>query len=122
MSAERKKLELQLDNLIRRIVNKRDKDCVLCGDRNLLGVSHFVKRDKKAYRWDLRNCHLMCGKCHEEWEKNENEKYYEYMVYHYGPDVPIDLHRGSRHPVKISEEELKIMKIELELQMEQIDD
>ena len=118
MSAERKKLETQLDNLVRRIVVKRDKCCVICGSHTLLGVSHFVKRSPRAFRWDLLNLHLMCQKCHGEWERNENEKYYEWMVYTYGVHMPLDLHRGSKHPHKWTIEELKTMKVDLELQME----
>ena len=121
MSKERQKLVAQLDSLVSSIVRKRDKCCVICGSYESLSVSHFVKRTPKLFRWDLRNCHLMCHKCHEEWELNENTKYLQWMIYTYGANMPLDLHRESRTPHKWTTEELKIMKIDLELQQENLE-
>ena len=119
MSIERKNLETQLDNLVRTIVNKRDNGrCVLCGDNYAVGVSHFIKRNKSAVRWTLINCHLMCQRCHGEWERNENEKYYEFMVYKYSANTVISLNRETRHPEKFTIDDLKIKKLDLQLQME----
>ncbi len=100
MSTERKKLEAQLDNIVRYIVNKRDKCCVLCGSGYNTAPSHFIKRGKKFARWDLRLVHLMCNECHGKWERNESEKYAEFMVYKYGVNFGIDSNRESRHPHK----------------------
>lgn len=118
MSAERKKLEQQLDNLVRAIVRKRDKCCVLCGPQGMeCDPSHYIPREKRLYRWDLKNVHLMCIPCHRAWHDHQ-KGYHEFMVYKYGGNEVVTMHRKSKKSYKWPIEALEVLKHELELQLE----
>jgi hypothetical protein len=118
MSKERQKLVAQLDNIVSFIVRKRDKRCVLCGSDYNTAPSHFIKRGRKFARWNLDLVHLMCNECHTAWEENKSDKYAEFMVYKYDANFVLTSHKESRYPHKYTIEDLKAIKIEMELQME----
>lgn len=57
------RLILENDDLVRKIIRKRDKQCVTCGTTKNLQVGHLIKRGKKSVRWDLTNCNAQCASC-----------------------------------------------------------
>jgi 5-methylcytosine-specific restriction endonuclease McrA len=67
-----KQIEVKLDDLVRKIVRKRDCPngvwfhCFVCRQRTFLlaaQVMHFVTRSNRGLRWDLINCNLGCRTC-----------------------------------------------------------
>ena len=79
-------LTRKLDIDVRKLVMKRDKACILCGDTNNLEASHYIGRANYGVRWDLRNVHMMCRSCHRDYHDN-NPKYQYYMANKYGDDI-----------------------------------
>ena len=72
---KRKTLIKRLDDLVRKIVRKRDRDrCCWCG-KAVRGrdsqVSHVIRRRLYFARWDLNNVKLLCGHCHALWHDNQ---------------------------------------------------
>ena len=53
----------KLDSLLRKVVHNNESKCYVCG-RNGTDVAHLFVRNKLATRWDTRNCHLLCRRCH----------------------------------------------------------
>lgn len=75
----RKSKVKELDELVKKIVRKRDENrCQWCG-KYVTGsnchVSHVIPRSKGyALRWDLQNLKVLCYHCHiNVWHKNPIE-------------------------------------------------
>jgi len=55
-----------LDGLARKAVYERDGgSCYICGGMGH-DAAHLFVRNKLRTRWDLRNIHTLCRKCHSE--------------------------------------------------------
>lgn len=63
---KKQKLIKKLDELVSKIVRKRDTRCLLCGSTENLQVHHYIvtKGHSTKYRWDLRNLITLCYPCH----------------------------------------------------------
>ena len=70
---------------------ERDGKCILCGDTNSLEASHYIGRRNYGVRWDLRNVHAMCKKCHREYHNN-NPAYADYLAETYGKNIFVHLY------------------------------
>lgn len=77
-------------------------ECFTCGIKmqaKFLEVGHFVKRQHKAVRWNLKNCHLQCFYC--------NRDYGNVVVYadkinkKYGAGTAESLIAESKKPFKL---------------------
>lgn len=62
----RKGIVKKLDKIVSEYVRLRDKQCVLCGNREALGAGHIFSRKAYSTRWDIRkdgNVHCQCWPC-----------------------------------------------------------
>lgn len=100
-----------LDAEVRRIVKKRDKVCVTCGDSApcLLEVSHFISRRYLNTRFDLSNCNLQCRNCHKKFHLGQSRKYHTYMIARYGREVLGKLYETRLSMAKPSAAELRTL-------------
>jgi len=115
----RKGIIKKLDDLIRdHLKETREKYCVVCGKsmdwfhpQNCpfgLQVSHYISRDYKALRWDLKNVEPMCIGCNYRHDKNP-APYTLYMIEKYGTERIEYLNekrqkeRASPKPIKVFE-------------------
>ena len=81
MKTERQKLVKKLDDIVSKIVRKRDGICICCGTDKKLTCSHYWNRDKKGTRWDLDNCDSACWPCHKyRLEGRKNGWYKDFML------------------------------------------
>ena len=102
----RRWLVAELDRLVSLFVRGRDRRCVTCGSRRNLQCSHFYSRRHLGVRFDLRNCHAMCGACNRR-HNSDPEPYLAFMLERYGPDVVEELGRVRDGLRKVSDEELR---------------
>jgi Bacteriophage Lambda NinG protein len=107
LPGSRKWLIAELDKLTSIIVRKRDRQCVTYGSRQGLQCSHFYSRRYLAIKFDLRNCHAMCGACNKR-HNHDSLPYLIYMQSRYGVEVIGELQtlRVSFH--KAAEDELRV--------------
>jgi len=87
----RKRLEEALDKACREYVLARDEKCILCGSIDVLQNSHYIRRGHHSVRWDLRNQHAMCKRCHYKHHNGYEYLYAEFMHKTYGDEVMEEL-------------------------------
>jgi hypothetical protein len=87
----RKRLEEALDKACREYVIARDEKCILCGSTDVLQNSHYIRRGHHRIRWDLRNQHAMCKRCHYKHHNGYEYLYAEFMHKTYGDEVMEEL-------------------------------
>src|SRR5262245_3303864 len=61
-----KTLEKRLDAALSLYVRSRGLSCVTCGKElpyEARQCGHFIKRQHKATRWDIRNVAVQCARC-----------------------------------------------------------
>jgi hypothetical protein len=105
-AGSRRWLVAELDRLTSAIVRRRDRRCVTCGSRRNLQCSHFYSRRHLALRFDLRNCHAMCGGCNRR-HNSDPAPYLAFMLERYGPEVVAELDTLRGILRKVSDEELR---------------
>jgi hypothetical protein len=64
----RRAIKDECDQLVREIVNIRDRRCFTCPRTQDLQVGHLFRRGIESLRWDLRNCNAQCERCNAQHE------------------------------------------------------
>ena len=61
-----KKLIKKADSLWSQCIRTRDRECVLCGNKNSLQAHHWIvtRNQSNKYKYDLRNGVTLCYGCH----------------------------------------------------------
>ena len=90
--SERKALDTECRELLRKIVILRDKGCVTPGPwcYGYLTHSHYHNAGKQRIKYDLRNNNCQCQGCNER-HNHYIERYEDYMLRHYGAEVVLEL-------------------------------
>jgi len=110
----RKKIILELDEIIRRIVRFRDTHCCSCGKNLEEGaqVSHYVTRRVYALRWNLNNCHMSCPGCNMR-HNYDPIPYTLFMIRTYGKEKLDELATIKNSVKKMSSKQLSDLLAEL---------
>ena len=99
-----KRLTHRLDKLFSEYVRRRDTDrhgvvrCCTCNRPfhwKDIDAGHFVSRDRKATRWDGRNCHPQCQHCNR-FRGGEQHLHGSYIDRRYGKGTAQQLQDISR--------------------------
>ena len=90
-----KKLKIQLQALLRKIVILRDGECVTCplwreilpngwnSNSDILQAGHYYARGAKSIKYDLRNVHLQCKTCNGR-HRFQQEAFTLYLLRKFG--------------------------------------
>jgi hypothetical protein len=122
---ERKRLVKKLDALCRKILLKRDAlhgDCFRCiSCKKLLpivsgNVGHFISRQCKRVRWDLRNIHLQCVHCNK-WKSGNYGEYRRALLERYGEAVVDWMETIGKLPPAYTCFDLELLVKELEQEL-----
>ena len=116
----RKGIINKLDDLIREHMKAtREKYCVTCGtstdwfhpQNNPFGlqVSHYISRDYKALRWDLKNVEPMCVKCNYNHNKNP-APYSKYIIETHGKER-LDYLNDKRQEERANPKPIKVFEL-----------
>tara|TARA_B100000809_G_C14648366_1_gene354980 strand:- start:1 stop:399 length:399 start_codon:yes stop_codon:yes gene_type:complete len=97
-------LEKVADRDFSKFIRLRDSNdygvvrCCTCKKESLwkeMDNGHFIKRDKRATRWEETNCNAQCRACNE-YGKGEEAKHKEYIDTLYGENTADKLrHKGN---------------------------
>lgn len=78
------------DRLFSEYIRARDGRCITCGTTEALQCSHYYgKKARPAVRYDPRNAHAQCARCHLAHHKHDPGKYSDWMRGHY-PHADLD--------------------------------
>lgn len=83
---ERQNIERQLDDLVSRIVRRRDlkNGCITCGRPMIYETStagHFMHRSHRCTRWSIVNVNAQCWSCNRT---DDTAVYEQAMIRKYG--------------------------------------
>lgn len=91
---KKSKLIKDIDELVSKIVRKRDGRCITCGSTKNLTCSHLIKRGRASLRFDLDNCNCQCASCN--FKHNHYPEFYTYwFVSTKGTEAYHDLFKRS---------------------------
>jgi len=118
-----------LDEYFSKFIRLRDSDglgfclCITCGRRffwKAMDCGHFITRDRKAVRFDERNCHSQCTECND-YKKGEQFKHGQAIDRLYGKGTAkllenLGAMRGTKlttewyeHHIKLYREKVKTL-------------
>lgn len=72
------------DKKFRKEIIKRDKECVLCGRKEMLCCHHIIPWvENENIRFDKNNCVTLCNKCHPRADNKHHYEKYKLMLESY---------------------------------------
>lgn len=102
----------KLDAFCRKIIFARDGDrCKRCGkgkDQVCLHWSHFISRNKKSVRWDLRNSCVLCYFCHFRWAHEQPLAYAVFIRHMIGDEEADALTLRGNKPQPLSPDVVEV--------------
>lgn len=112
-----KSLEKKLDAAVSRYVRTKDADeggtveCVTC--RKLMhwkeaDCGHWIKRQHRSVRWDLRNLGPQCGRCNR-WMGGNMDEFAGHIIRQHGQDAIDELLKLKHQPTKHTRADLEKM-------------
>lgn len=109
----RKQLIKACDDLVSKIVRKRDGKCVCCGATDRLTDGHLITRSCAIIRFDLTNNNCQCASCNFTHEFRP-ERYTEWWIKKYGLEAYKELVAQSKLTKKWTIAELETLKVQLQ--------
>jgi hypothetical protein len=97
-------VEVQLDDLTRKILHLIEKSCFTCGSTKELQLGHLFERRHRHTRWDTTekgNNHLQCPKCNYAHEAFP-EKYRNMFTIRFGERAYAELAERAHSNQKIT--------------------
>ena len=80
----RKSLIKKLDELVSKIVRKRNPYCVQCGSKKQSGAGHVFSRRFYSVRWDLDNVWTQCWSCNYRHKVSDPYLYWKWYQDKFG--------------------------------------
>lgn len=129
--SETSKLKDEIQSLLRKIVIKRDKKCILYGKRcyHQYGVDdvvwqaeHLIERSNSATYADPRLVVLVCKNCHgwKHFKKSNHDQYDEWVRQSISKDRVKLWDRCIKEKYRVSKIDWKLEKIALEQQLKKL--